>query len=63
MRKSVLGVSDTNPAVKAQRMAIDLKFWISEEASWYYLCNENKGADQLRGLHLGFGICKKQVFS
>ena len=34
----------------------------------YYLCSENKGADQLRGyreadLHLCFHICKKPVFS
>ena len=34
----------------------------------YYLCNENKGTDQLQGysaaeLRLCFRICKKQVFS
>ena len=34
----------------------------------YYLCGENKGADQLRGyreadLRLCFRICKKPVFS
>ena len=34
----------------------------------YYLCSENKGADQLRGyreadLHLCFRICKKKRFS
>ena len=34
----------------------------------YYLCSENKGADQLRGyreadLRLCFHICKKLVFS
>ena len=34
----------------------------------YYLCSENKGADQLRGyreadLRLCFRICKKPVFS
>ena len=34
----------------------------------YYLCSENKGADQLRGyreadLHLCFRICKKPFFS
>ena len=34
----------------------------------YYLCSENKGADQLRGyreadLRLCFRICKKTVFS
>ena len=35
---------------------------------FYYLCSENKGADQLRGhreadLRLCFRICKKLVFS
>ena len=35
---------------------------------FYYLCSENKGADQLRGhpeadLRLCFCICKKLVFS
>ena len=34
----------------------------------YYLCSENKSADQLRGYHeadlrLCFRICKKPVFS
>ena len=39
-----------------------------EEEELYYLCSENKGADQLRGycaadLSLCLPICKKQVFS
>ena len=30
-------------------MAKDLKFCIKEVEGMYYLCSENKGADQLRG--------------
>ena len=69
MRKSVwVFRSDTNRAVPPQRMAIGLKFQIKEVEGLYYLCVENKGADQLLGyraaeLHLCFRICKKQVFS
>ena len=49
-------------------MARDLKFRIKEVERLYYLCSENKGADQLRGyreadLRLCFRICKKPVFS
>ena len=49
-------------------MARGLKFRIEEEEGLYYLCSENKGADQLRGyrkadLRLCFRICKKPVFS
>ena len=38
-----------------------------EEEGLYYLCSENKGADQLRGyreayLRLCFRICKKSGF-
>ena len=40
--------SDTNQAVQPQKMAIGLKFWIKEEEGSFYLCSENKGADQLR---------------
>ena len=45
-----------------------LKFRIKEEEGLYYLCSENKGADQLRGyreadLRLCFRISKKPVFS
>ena len=52
--------SDTNRAVQSQKMARPLKFRISEVEGLYYLCNENKGADDLR---LCFRICKEQVFS
>ena len=43
--------SDTNQAVQLQllRMARGLKFRILKVEGLYYLCGENKGADQLRG--------------
>ena len=49
-------------------MARGLKFCIQEVEGLYYLCSENKGADQLRvyreaDLRLCFRICKKPVFS
>ena len=60
--------SDTNQAVQLQKMARGLKFRIYKVEGLYYLCSENKGADQLRGyrgadLRLCFRICKKPVFS
>ena len=60
--------SDTNQAVQLQKMAIGLKFRIQKIEGLYYLCSENKGADQLCGhrdadLRLCFRICKKLVFS
>ena len=60
--------SDTNQAVQPQKMARGLKFRIKKVEKWYYLCSENKGADQLRGyrkadLRLCFRICKSLVFS
>ena len=60
--------SDTNQAVQLQKMARGLKFWIQKVEGLYYLCSENKGADQLRGhreadLRLCFHICKMLVFS
>ena len=59
--------SYTNQAVQLQKMARGLKFWISKEGGFYYLCSENKGADQLRGyreadLRLCFRICKTLGF-
>ena len=40
--------SDTNRAVQSQKMARSLKFWIfKDEEGLYYLCSENKGADQI----------------
>ena len=60
--------SDTNQAVQLQRTARDLKFRIYIVEGLYYLCSENKGADQLRGyrkadLRLCFGIFKMLGFS
>ena len=60
--------SDTNRAVQSPKMARGLKFWMWEVEGLYYLCSENKGADQLRGhreadLRLCFRICKMPVFS
>ena len=55
--------SDTNQAVQLQEIARGLKV-----DGLYYLCSENKGADQLRGyreadLRLCFRIWKTLVFS
>ena len=60
--------SDTNQAVQLQKMARGLKFRINKVEGLYYLCSENKDADQLRGyceadLRLCFRICKTLVFS
>ena len=71
MRKATfwyLTWSDTNQAVQLQKMARGLKFRIEEVEGLYYLCSENKGADQLRGyreadLRLCFRICNILVFS
>ena len=59
--------SDTNQAVQLKDMARGLKFRIKEVEGLYYLCSENKGADQLGGyrkadLRLCFCICKTLVF-
>ena len=40
--------SDTNRAAQLLNMTRGLKFWIYVEGL-YYLCSENKDADQLRG--------------
>ena len=60
--------SDTNQAVQLQKMARGLKVRIQNIGGSYYLCSENKGADQLLGyreadLRLCFRICKTLVFS
>ena len=60
--------SDTNQAVQSQKQARSLKFRIEEEEEVYYLCSENKDADQLRGyreadLRLYFRICRLLFFS
>ena len=60
--------SDTNRAVQLHQMARGLKVWIKEVEKLYYICSENKGADQLHvTLQLicifVFAYAKKQVFS
>ena len=41
-----LNRSDTNQAVQAQKMVRGLKFWIKKVEELYYLCSENKCAEQ-----------------
>ena len=55
--------SDTNQALQLQKMARGLKLRIYKVEGLYYLCSENKGADQLReaDLRLCFRICKNPV--
>ena len=50
--------SDTNQAVRSQKQDRSLKFQIYEEEEVYYLCSENKGADQLRG---SFAVTAKLI--
>ena len=45
----ILTRSDTNQAVQPLKMARGLKFRILKVEGSYYLCSENKGADQIRG--------------
>ena len=40
--------SDRNGAVQLHKMVRCLKFQIKEVEGLYFLCSENKGADQLR---------------
>ena len=58
--------SETDQSVQSQNMARSLKLWIKKEL--YYLCSDNKGADQLcsyceADLYLCFCICILLVFS
>ena len=60
--------SDTNRAVQLQKMVRGLKFRNEKVEGFYYLCSENKGADQPRGyreadLCLYFCIYAKRWFS
>ena len=71
MRKPTIWIltrSDTDQAIQPLKVARGWKFWIKEVEGLYFLCSENKGADQLRGhreadLRLCFRICKVLVFS
>ena len=54
---------DTNRAVHAKKIARGWKFWMKKVKQLYYLCCENKGADQLRScceadLHFAFAYAK-----
>ena len=70
MIKHVFGFptrSDTNRAVQPQKMARSLKFWIWEVEGLHYLCNKNKGTDQLHGCPIGelplcFSLMQKASF-
>ena len=58
---------DTNQPVPSQKNARSLKIWIQVEEELYYLCIENKDADQLcgyreAGLCHYFGIYRLLVF-
>ena len=50
MRKPVSG-SDKNQAVQQQKTVRGLQFPIKEVEKLYYLCSENKDADQLHGFY------------
>ena len=71
MRKQTLWFltwSNTNQAVQLQKTARGLKFRFQKVEGMYYLCSENKGADQLRSyweadLRLCFRIYKMLIFS
>ena len=39
-------------AMQVQKMARGLKFRIQKVEGLYYLCSENKGADQLRSYYI-----------
>ena len=41
--------SDTNWVEQPQKIATGLKFRVEEVVELFYLCSENKGADQWRG--------------
>ena len=60
--------SDLNRSVHSQKKSRILKFCLLVEKEFYYLCSENKGADQLHSfceavLCLCFRIGKNPVFS
>ena len=48
--------SDTNRAVQSRKMTRGLKFRFKKVEGLYYLCSENKGADQTTDLRLCFRI-------
>ena len=55
--------SDTNQPIHPKKKARIINFWLYVEEELYYLCSENKGADQLcsnckAGLRICFHIGK-----
>ena len=67
VKKMSSSIPTTNRAVKLYWTARGLKFWILEVEGLFYLCSENKGADQLHShratdLRLCFRIFKTQFF-
>ena len=50
-------MSQRNQAVQPHKMARSLKFRIKKVEKLYYLCSENKDADQLRGYDLRLCFC------
>ena len=55
--------SKTNQAIQLQKMAKGLKFRIEKVKGWYYLCSENKGADELCGYCVFVFAYAKRWFS
>ena len=49
--------SDTNQALQLQKMARGLKFQIKKEEGLYFLCSENKGADQICVFVVAYAKC------
>ena len=59
---------ETNPPVQSKKMAKGWKLQIHKVEELYYLCSENKGADQLcsyctADMRLCFRIWENPVFS
>ena len=59
--------SDTNQPTRSQKQARSLNVRIKDDEGLYYLCSENKDADQLcsyctADLRPCFRICKSLVF-
>ena len=55
--------SDTYQAVQLQKLTRDLKFGIWKVEGLYYLCSENKGADQLPDYReADLGLCFRKCW-
>ena len=53
--------SNTNRALWPQRMAIGFKFQIKEVEGLFYLCSENKGANELWGYCTADAVIKQLI--